>query len=124
MNPDSPPEIFVLVRHFYGVASTAAIMMACIEDAAGASLGMDDVANTIKLAFVDDCLNSLDQAEDIEKLQLELAKFMSERGFPIKGFALSGSKPDESLSPEEHSLVGGWHWWPETENTRLKTPLI
>ena len=34
MNPESLPEIFVLLRHFYGVASTAAVMMACMEDAA------------------------------------------------------------------------------------------
>ena len=102
----------MLVRHFYGVASTAAIMMACMDNAAAvaASHGMDDVANTIKLAFVDDCLNSLDQEKEIKKLKLELAKFMTERGFPIKGFALSGSKPDETLSPEEHLLVRGWHW--------------
>ena len=30
MDPDSRAKIFVLVRHFYGVASTAAIMLACI----------------------------------------------------------------------------------------------
>ena len=34
MNPESLPEIFVLLRHFYGVARTAAVMMACMEDAA------------------------------------------------------------------------------------------
>ena len=66
MNPNSPPEIFVLLQHFYGVSSTAAVMLACMDDAAAAAtaLGMDDVAETIKLAFVDDCLNSLDQAEE------------------------------------------------------------
>ena len=73
---------------------------------------------------MDDCLNSLDEEKEIMNLKTKLTKFMSERGFPIKGFALSGSKPDHSLSPEDHLLVGGWHWWPETENSRLNTPLI
>ena len=49
---------------------------------------------------------------------------MLERGFPIKGFALTGSKPDPSLSPEDHLMVGGWHWWPETDNMRLNIPVI
>ena len=44
-------------------------MLACMDDAAAAAtaLGMDDVAETIKLAFVDDCLNSLDQEKEIVK---------------------------------------------------------
>ena len=108
-------KICVLVRHFYGVASTAAIMLACMEDAASVAmdLGMPDVADTIKLAFVDDLLNSLDLEEDIKALKHNLNHFMTSKGFPIKGFALSGSKPDKTLSPEDHLLVGGWHWWPE-----------
>jgi hypothetical protein len=126
MDPESRANKFILVRHFYGVASTAAIMLACMEDAATVALdlGMADVADTIKLAFVDDCLKSLDLEEEIKALKINLNKFMVSRGFPIKGFALSGSKPDKSLSPDDHLLVGGWHWWPETEQMRLKTPLI
>ena len=71
MDPDSMPQIFVLVRHFYGIASTAAIMLACKEDAAAVALalGMLDVAATIKLAFVDDCLNSLDLLSALKKLK-------------------------------------------------------
>ena len=126
MDPESEAQIFVLVRHFYGVASTAAIMLACMDDAAAVALAlaMDDVATTIKLAFVDDCLNSLDLEEEIKALKTDLNNYMVSRGFPIKGFALSGSRPDKSLSPDNHLLVGGWHWWPETEQMRLKTPLI
>ena len=108
MNPESSPEIFVLLRHFYGVASTAAVMLACMDDAATAAeaLGLHDVADTVRLAFVDDCLNSLDEVGKLTKLK----KFMLERGFPIKGFALTGNKPDPSLSPEDHLMVGAWHW--------------
>ena len=99
MDPESEAQIFVLVRHIYGVASTAAIMLACMDDAAAVALalGMDDVATTIKLAFVDDCLNSLDLEEEIKALKTDLNNFMVSRGFPIKGFALSGSRPDKSL---------------------------
>ena len=89
MNPESTPEIFVLLRHFYGVTSTAAVMLACMEDAATVAekLGLHDVAETIRLAFVDDCLNSLDELRKLEKLKKDLQNFMLERGFPIKGFA-------------------------------------
>ena len=88
MNPESSPEIFVLLRHFYGVASTAAVMLACMDDAATAAeaLGQQDVADTIRLAFVDDCLNSLDEVGKLTKLKDNLKKFMLERGFSIKGF--------------------------------------
>ena len=126
MNPESIAEVFVLVRHFYGVASTAAIMQACMNDAAAVArkIGMHDVATTIELAFVDDCLNSLDEEKKLLKLKADLNEFMTSKGFPIKGFALSGSKPDKTLSPDDHLLVGGWHWWPESEQMRLKIPII
>ena len=81
-----------------------------MQPTAAEALGLHDVAETIRLAFVDDCLNSLDEIEKLTKLKEDLKKFMLERGFPIKGFALTGSKPDPSLSPEDHLMVGGWHW--------------
>ena len=126
MNPESVPQFFVLVRHFYGVASTAAIVLAGMDDAAAValSLGMPDVAATIKLAFVDDCLNSLDLLSDLEELKKDLDEFMTSRGFPVKGYALTGSRPDKSLSPDEFLLDGGWYWWPITDNMRLKVPQI
>ena len=126
MNPESAPQIFVLVRHFYGSASTAAIMLACMDDAAAValSLGMPDVAATIKLAFVDDCLNSLDLLSELEKLKNDLDDFMTSQGFPVKGYTLIGSRPDKSLSPDEFLLVGGCYWWPITDNMRLKVPQI
>ena len=91
---------------------------------ASEALGLHDVADTIRFAFVDDCLNSLDEEEKMIKLKNNLKKFMLERGFPIKGFALTGNKPDPLLSPEDHLLVGGWHWLPETDNMRLNIPVI
>ena len=39
------------------------------------------------MAFVDDCLNSLDLLSALEKLKEDLNNFMASRGFPIKGFA-------------------------------------
>ena len=85
MDPDFMPQIFVLVCHFYGIASTAAIMLACMDDVAAVALalGMPDVAATIKLAFVDDCLNSLDLLTERKKLKEDLNNFMASRGFPI-----------------------------------------
>ena len=126
MNPESAPQIFVVVRHFYGIASTAAIMLACMDDAAAValSLGMPDVAATIKLAFVDDCLNSLDLLSKLKKLKEDLDDFMTSRVFSVKVYALTGSRPDKSLSPDEFLLVGGWYWWPITDNMRLKVPQI
>ena len=110
------PEKFALVRHFYGISSTAGLIKAVMNDAAQAAdaLGLHDVADAIRAAFLDDVSTSLD----------DLRNFLHSRRLPIIGFALTGTKPDDSLSPTNHILVGGWYWFPETDMTQLHTPTI
>ena len=66
----------------------------------------------------------MDSNQEIHKLKENLHDLLSSRGLPLKGFAITGSFPDKSLSPENHLLIGGWIWYPNTDITRLNVPLI
>ena len=126
MSSSADPEAFALVSHLYGISSTAALMKAVMEDAAtkATALGLHDVAFAIRKAFVDDVSTSLDDMEQLKKLKEQLGKFLLSHSLPVKGFALTGSKPDASLSPTDSIMVGGLHWFPETEMTQLNIPTI
>jgi hypothetical protein len=126
MSPSADPEVFALVRHFYGISSTAALMKAVMEDVANKAeaLGLDDVAFAIRKAFVDDVSTSLDDMEDVRTLKKQLGDFLLKHSLPVKGFALTGTKPDASLSPTDSIMVGGLHWFPETDMTQLNIPTI
>ena len=126
MNPNEKPQIYVLCRHFYGVASSAALLLVAMKDVANEAdrQGLVNVGKTIRAGFVDDLSNSMDSNEEIHKLKENLQELLSSRGLPLKGFAITGSFPDKSLSPENHLLIGGWIWYPYTDITRLNVPLI
>ena len=49
MNPEEKPQVFVLCRHFYGVASSPALLLVCMNNVAleADKLGMVNVGNTI-----------------------------------------------------------------------------
>ena len=74
MSSSADPEAFALVRHFYGIGSTAALMKAVMEDAAtkATALGLHDVAHAIRKAFVDDVSTSLDDMKQLKKLKEDL----------------------------------------------------
>jgi hypothetical protein len=126
MSPSADPEVFALVRHFYGISSTAALMKAVMEDAAAreTALGLHDVAFAIRKAFVDDVSKSLDDMEQLRILKKQLGSFLLSHSLPVKGFALTGSKPDASLSPTDSIMVVGLHWFSETDMTQLNIPTI
>ena len=126
MNADSPAVVFILLRHFYGVSSTAAVLKAVMEDAGdnAENIGLPDVAAMIRAGFVDDLSFSGDKLEDIKKLKSDLKQYMDNKGLPLKGFAITHQKPEESLSTDEWILVGGNYWTPLTDQHSLKTPTI
>jgi hypothetical protein len=126
MDPNEEPSTYVLVRHFYGVASAAALLKATMDNAAQVAeqQGLMDVAETIKSGYVDDLSNSLDTLEAIKQLQQDLKKFLTAKSLPLKGYAITGSLPDKSLSPDDSILVGGWYWFSKSDSHSLKTPRI
>ena len=67
---------------------------------------------------------SMDTNKEIHNLRENLNELLSSRGLPLKGFAITGTFPDKSLSPENHLLIGGWIWYPNTDITRLNVPII
>ena len=71
MSTSSEPELFALVKHFYSISSTAALMKAVMEDVASKAeaQGLHDVAFATRKAFVDDVSTSLDNMEDIRTLK-------------------------------------------------------
>ena len=101
-------------------------MKAVMEDAAKASaaLGFHDVAAAFRAAFVDDVSTSLDDMEKNKQLKTDLQDFLQSRSLPIKGFALTGIRPDASLSPTDNILVECLYLYPETDMTQLHTPVI
>ena len=80
------------------------------------------MTDAIRAAFVDDVSTSLDDMEKLQQLKINLKNFLHSHSLPIKGFALTGTRPDESLSPTDNILVGGLYWFPETDMTQLHTP--
>ena len=89
-------ETFALVRHFYGISSTAGLMKAVMQDDAQAAdaLGLHDVTDAIRAAFVDDVSTSLDDVWKLQQLKTDLMDFFHARSRPIKEFALTGTRPD------------------------------
>ena len=80
--------------------------------------------HAIRAPFVDDVSTSLDDMEKLKQLKIDLRDFLYSRSLPVKGFALTGSKPDTTLSPTDSIMVGGLHWFPETDMTQLNIPTI
>ena len=97
MLTSADPEKFALVRHFYSISSTAGLMKAVMEDAAQAAdaLTFHDVADAIRAAFLDDVSTSLDDMKKLQQLKTDRREFLHSSSLPIKGFALTGTRPDE-----------------------------
>ena len=119
-------RIFVLNCHFYGVASTAGLMKAVMQDAAEEAdkMGLHEVAKAIRAAFVDDVNSSANTLGEVMELRDQLRAFMHNRGLPLKGIAISGERPETALSPEETVTVGGFSWHSQTDTMSLNTPEI
>ena len=69
MNPEDPPEVWVLERHFYGILSTAELTKAMTNDVADKALTARkvEVAEAIQHSYVDD----LGGSEKKTKIQYE-----------------------------------------------------
>ena len=101
-------------------------MKAVIQDAAEEAEKMDlhEVAKAIRAAFVDDVNSSAKTLNEVKELRDQLQGFMLSRGLPLKGIAMTGERPETSLSPEETVTVGGFSWHSQTDTISLNTPEI
>ena len=74
--------------------------------------------------YIDDINTSVDSETELHKLKRDITKIMTEHGFPLKGFAISNSKPDESLSENDFTMIAGWKWYSESDTMQLAIPPI
>ena len=64
--------------------------------------------------YVDDMLSGTDGVDRTFEVTDELHATLSKGGFTLKGFAMSGEEPPETLSTDNESvLVGGLRWFPK-----------
>ena len=57
-------------------------------------------------------------------MKKEITEVLTEHGFPLKGYALSNTAPDVSLSENDFTMVAGWKWYSLQDNISLSTPPI
>ena len=69
MNPRESPKVFSLVRHSYGIKSSAALLKEVMDHAATTALeeNLSLVAEMIQNTFVDDLIGSYDSENEVEK---------------------------------------------------------
>ena len=123
---DEPPEWFVLLVHSFGYCSTSGIAKEAVQKIANTATIQElyEVARTLKLSYVDDLNPSVDTKEQLMKLQSDTDKLMNQHNMPLKGWALTGSPPDHSLSPKNFTMVGGWRWYSQSDRIQLRVPEI
>ena len=57
---------------------------------------------------MDDLNPSVDTKEQLLKLKHDTTEIMSRHGMDLKGWALTGEEPEQSLSPKPFTMVGGF----------------
>ena len=69
MDPEEDPQHFVLLRHFYGVKSSAGLLKEVMKHAASATSKekLSRVAELIRIAFADDLNGSIDSKKEIKE---------------------------------------------------------
>ena len=126
MNPEENPDIYFLLSHFYGVKSSAGLLRVVTTDvsARARKKGLEEVAQAIEGAYVDDIGSSCDTQIQAEKVVADLKEHLRMHGLPVKGTAVTGRLPDETLSKDKNILIGGICWDSKEDMISLKTPEI
>ena len=126
LEEEEKAEWFTLIVHIFDIQSTAGVSKAVMKKIAEAAdeLGLPEVASAVNEAYVDDINTSTRTEEQVQKLREDLKNHMTSKGMPLKGFAVTGEKPDEGLTDENYTLVGGYKWFSETDEMQLMVPRI
>ena len=120
------PQWYTLLVHTFGYASTSGVAKACIDIIRDKALakGLNTLARALQFIYVDDINTSVDTEQELLLLKKEITEVLTEHGFPLKGYALSNTAPDVSLSENEFTMVAGWKWHSLQDNISLLTPQI
>ena len=126
LDPNELPEAFTMLSHTFGYASTSAIAKAAIDLIHEKAVARDllELARALSFIYVDDVNTSVWSYNELQELKAQLNDILKSHGFPLKGWAISNSPPDPSLSENEYSTVAGWMWFSEQDTIQLIVPPI
>ena len=125
-DPHGPLSTYVIKTLIYGIKSVAR----------HTEIAMDLLSKKYKnenpeiyrlltnCRYVDDLSSSVQTIEEAEKLRDEADKLLSSVGMVMKGWTLSGSKPDLELANDGKLGVGGYNWDSLRDTISLKVPAI
>ena len=118
LNPDIPPEIYVMLVAWYGVSSTgnqasAALLRLATELQAEFPLARKIIERDM---FVDDAFPGSNCKQEREHQIDQVRSCLDRGGFKLKFVVKSGEKPDPSVVDDKGRLkVLGYYWHPESD---------
>ena len=117
--PDSEPEVYLMLRAWYGVRPTGNQAMLAIQLLKDFDTEGEVAAALDALEFdmyVDDLLSGCDTIEEMEQVIEAINRLLAKGGFKLKYVVRSGHKPCEKASNNGHTVkLLGYDWDPETD---------
>ena len=118
LDPGSEPEIYLMLRAWYGVRSTGnQAMFAISQLAADAEEERDQAAKALQEdLYVDDLQSGADSENEIDKIIEDMRYILNGGDFGNKFICKSGHKPCEKASADgEIVKLLGYNWRPEED---------
>ena len=127
LDPSNQPELYVLTRHFYGMASSGRILEMCLEMTAEIHKDRSKLYKILtKNVYVDDIFANCRNKEESEHIKRECREILPKMGFAIKGFSESYKIPDDTISELVHGekcvMALGMRWFPRLDILKYKIP--
>ena len=127
LDPDNPPEIFILTTHFYGLASSGRILEMCLEKTAELHKDKELFHRVFTTqVYVDDIFANCQTSAEADQIKHDCNTILPKMGFKIKGFGESYKEPDNSISEiidgEKSVPTLGMIWFPKSDHLRYRIP--
>ncbi len=119
LNQDREPEVWVMVRAWYGIVSTGGQAGFALDKLT--ELMAQDFPDAYKTLrenrYVDDILSGAETEKSREDQINAVVEVLKMGGFSLKFIVRSGEKPSESASPDgEYMKLLGYKWDPEKDD--------
>ena len=113
LDPNIEPDIYVMVRAWYGVISTGSQAGFALDNLAeqGKHKYPDAKSSLDRDRYVDDILSGADTEQKRQDQIDQVQKLLETAGFNLKYLVLSGQKPDEKASSDGETIkLLGYKW--------------